>query len=409
MKVLCTHLLIALALVVVARPLRAVDSQSQPFAGWDRKFTLQSADGRFTLNFGGRLQTYYEALRADPATDRVINGSTFSEKPLTEGTSLFRIRRARMVMDGNLYDPALRYEMQLELAGSSATLKRAYVNWKQNDALQFRAGRFKAPFGRQQLVSIFKQQLTERSLASNEFTQGDDDGVMVWGMPRHGVFEYYLGVFNGDGPNKNSQQDSRNQWFARAVWSPRGRFASSESSLGFSPAPQWSFGVNAGVNGGWLFDVNGKPGVQGPMQSCRNGTCIIDHGDDASIQSAGIDAAFTWNRFSSTGEWFERRIDPAQKSLRSVDANGWYVQTGWFVQPEKSEAGLRYGVVDFDTRIRNDSSREVSAFFNHYIHGHNYKIQTELTEIRKAATQHDSRAPAELRDHRVRVQLVLSF
>jgi len=408
-----THFLIALVLLAIALPMRAADSpstqQPQSLAGWDRKFTLRSADGRFRLNVGGRLQAYYESLRPDAATDRAVNGSSFSEKPLAAETSLFRIRRARMVMDGNLYDPSLEYEMQLELAGSSATLKRVYLNWKQSDALQFRAGRFKAPFGRQQLVSIFKQQLTDRSLASLEFTKGDDDGVMVWGTPRNGVFEYYAGVFNGEGPNKNSQQDSRNQWFARGVWSPRGRFAASESSLGSSSKPQWSFGVNAGVNGGWLFDVNGKPGVQAPMQSCRNDTCVIDHGDDASVRSAGVDAAFTWNRFSSTGEWFRRRIDPRQQSLRSVEANGWYLQTGWFVQPEKSEAGLRYGVVDLDNRVAGDTSREMSAFFNRYLHGHNYKFQTELTEIRTETPQHDSRAPAELRDRRLRVQLVVSF
>lgn len=409
MKIFWTHLLIACA-IAGALPSRADDAPApQPLAGWNRKFTLQSADGRFRLNLGGRLQAYYEFLRPDAATDRVTNGSTFTGKPLTEATSLFRIRRARMVMDGNVYDPSLEYEMQLELAGSSATLKRAYVNWKKSDELQLRAGRFKAPFGRQQLVSIFKQQLTDRSLASNEFTKGDDDGVMIWGTPRNGVFEYYLGVFNGDGTNRNAQQDARNQWFARAVWSPRGRFAYSESSLGFAATPQWSFGANASLNGGWLYDVNGKAGIQGPVQSCDQNACTVDHGDDASITSAGVDASFTWNRFSSTAEWFGRRVKPRQASLRNVDANGWYVQAGWFIQPGKSEAGWRYGAVDVDTHVPTGGSREMSVFLNRYLHGHNYKVQTELTEIRTQSAQQDTRAPAELRDRRLRVQLVLSF
>ncbi|HSP17195.1 MAG TPA: porin [Thermoanaerobaculia bacterium] len=404
--------LIAALLVAVAAPLRAEDApkdpQPKPLAGWNKKFSLQSADGRFRLNLGGRLQAYYEEFVPDHDSNRVQFGPAFAAKPLSEDTSQFRIRRGRVAFDGNVYDPSLLYEVQIELAGSSTSLKRAYFNWHRSDALQFRAGRFKAPFGRQQLVSIFKQELTDRSIASNEFTKGDDDGVMLWGTPLHGRVEYYLGVFNGDGQNKNSQQDNRNQWFARAVWSPRGKFAYSESSQGAPATPQWSFGVNAGRNGGWLFDVNGKSGVQGPMQTCTATGCTVDHGDDATIGSAGVDAAMTWNRFSSVAEAFTRSIDARQAGVRTVKSRGWYAQSGWFVQRDKSEIGLRYSVLDLDRARFGDRSIERALFFNRYVRGHDYKVQTELTEVRSQAVN-AAGGPASLRDRRLRVQLVLSF
>src|SRR4029079_8604351 len=122
-----------------------------------------------------------------------------------------------------------------------------------------------------------------------------------------------------------------------------------------------------------------------------------------------VDGAFTWNRLSSSGEWFTRRIDPRQKSLRNAGANGWYVQGGYFIQPERSEAGLRYGVLDPDSRVQSDRTTEASVFFNRYLHGQNYKIQTELTEIRSDVTRRDTRVPAQLRDRRLRMQLVVSF
>lgn len=352
-------LLVAAILTSLAAPLRAEDTQPP-----------------LTLHFGGRLQTYYEALVPDHS-----NGDPISD------TSQFRIRRARFVVDGHVYDPSLTYEVQLEMAGSSATLKRAYFNWRSSDALQFRAGRFKTPFGRQWITPWYKQQLTDRSLASSEFTRGDDDGVMIWGTPREGRFEYYLGVFNGDGQNRNSQQDNRNQWFARAVWSPRGKFAYSESALGAAKTPRWSFGVDAGRNGGWLFDVNGKPGIQAPARTCTATACTVDHGDDASLVTAGIDATMTWDRFSSTAETFERSVDARQHGVPAAKSRGWYAQSGWFVQRDKTEIGARYGTAVHTT--------ERALFVNRYIRGHDYKVQTELAEI--------------ARDRRLRIQLVISF
>jgi phosphate-selective porin len=339
-----------------------------------KKFSLRSDDGKFLLNIGGRLQAYYE-LDAPAAGD---------------DTSQFRIRRARTVFDGHLYDPKLTYEMQIELAGSAAFLKRAYVNYKQTDALQFRAGRFKAPFGRQQLTSSFKQQLTERSVVEQEFTKGDDDGVMVWGTPRNASFEYYAGVFNGDGANKNSQQDSENQWFGRVVWSPQGKFAYSESAIGLTK-PQWALGVNAYHNGGWLFDVNGVPGIQAPSAT--------NAGDDASINAAGVEAALRWKGLYATGEAFSRSVDPHNSTIRTIAARGWFVQGGYLITA-KSEAGLRYGVLDLDSHRSGDRTVERAIFFNHYLHGHDLKIQTDFTEL---LTDPD------LTERRMRVQFVLSF
>jgi phosphate-selective porin len=406
-----TTLLVSLVALLCAGIAVADDTKAaapSPLAGWDKKFSLQSADGRYKLNLGGRLQMYYEYDRPDPNTNEVQYGTSFASKPAIEDTSQFRIRRGRFVMDGNVFQKALQYEVQLELAGSSTFLKRAYLNWKQNDALQFRVGRFKAPFGRQQLASIFKQEFTDRSLVTNTFTKGDDDGAMVWGMPRNGHYEYYFGVFNGDGTNANTQQDSHNQWFGRAVWSPTGMFAYSESALGMPAKPQWSLGVNGSLNGGWLYEVNGKNGMQPPMQTCTTAGCLVDQGDNSSISFLGVDSSAKWKGLFWEGEYFVRRADPRQPNLRNVTAKGWYQQVGFFVQPNKHEIGFRYGILDPSNNTINDRTKERGVFYNYYMLGHDYKIQTEYSEF---LTETSTATPRmiQLEERRVRVQFVVSF
>jgi phosphate-selective porin len=171
----------------------------------------------FRLTLSGRVQTLYPYSAPDADADAKLHGTAPGTRAEPQATSLLRIRRGRLVMEGFAHDPRLEYDVQLELAGQSVTLKRAFANWRMaNGAAQLRAGKFKVPFGRQQLTSSFQQQASDRSLVSDEFARGDDDGVMLWGLPAAGRVEYYAGVFNGEGNNRNAQQDASTS--SRCAW-----------------------------------------------------------------------------------------------------------------------------------------------------------------------------------------------
>jgi hypothetical protein len=350
------------------------------------------------------FQALYQLDAPDGATNRVVAGGDYTAAPEQE-TSLFRLRRARLGVQGHIWTPELQYHLQAELAGTSATLKRVYLNWQAlGPALQLQGGKFKPPFGRQQLTGYARQQAVDRSIASDEFARGEDDGVMLWGTPAEGVLEWYAGVFNGEGNNRNAQQDAANLWAARLVWSPFGRVAYAGPALSPSATPRVAVGAAATLNGGWLFDVNDTVGIQGPQESCVGGVCVLDTGDDAQVVQLAAELAFTWRGLSASGEYFRRDVDPVQDTLRDLRAEGWYAQAGLMVLPRRLELGGRYAVLDRDTRSRAGEVRELTPFASWFVHGHDLKLQADYSLLR---THLES--DVVLRDHRFRTALVVLF
>jgi hypothetical protein len=388
--------LAALALAATARPASA---------------DVLPAD-TFKLRVSGRVQSLYQYSAPDGEADAKLTGGATGTRPQAQATSLLRIRRGRLVMEGFAYDPRLEYNVQLELAGSSVSLKRAFVNWRLRGAdAQLRAGKFKVPFGRQQLTSSFQQQLADRSLVSDEFAKGDDDGVMVWGLPAGGRLEYYAGVFNGEGNNRNSQQDGANQLAARVAVSPLGAVPYAGPALENSRRLTFSLGLNANLNGGWLHEVNGVAGMQPPSRTCTADGCSETAGDDARIVHRGADAALRWRGVSASAELFGRTVDPRQDGLARREARGWYAQAGAFAIPRRLEGGVRVGRLDPDADRTMDRVREVAAFANGYVHGHDLKVQvdytflsTEVADARVGGTR-----ATWLDEGRLRVQLQFQF
>lgn len=364
----------------------------------------EAADGSYRVDFFGGVQAQYELAIPDGETNRKMLGPDFvAAEP--GASSLLRIRRARLGAQGHVWTPALQYHVQLELAGSSASLKRVYVNWKVlGSALQLEAGKFKVPFGRQRLTSYTRQQLVDRAVASDEFAKGEDDGVMLWGTPFDGKLAWYAGVFNGEGSNANSQQDARNLWAGRIVWSPLGEVPYAGSALSAPGSPRVALGVAGSVNGGWLYEVNGVPGLQGRRETCAGGVCSVDHGDDATVSQGALEVAAMWGRASVSGEVFRRRIAPAAPGLDEIEAAGWYVQGGVLVIPERMEVGGRVGALDRDLSGAAGEVREASPFVNWFIHGDDLKVQADFTWLSTRLESNEW-----LRDRRTRVALIAVF
>src|SRR5690606_30757323 len=136
----------------------------------------------------------------------------------------FRIRRAKTKLDGWVYTPNLQYELQMSWADSSpledANLNYDFPGGKQ--AAMLKVGRFKVPFGRQELTSSGSQQFVDRSIVSNEFAKGRDNGIQLWGTPNGGVIDWRVGIFNGAGRTATSNDNDSYQYNARVAWQPFG-------------------------------------------------------------------------------------------------------------------------------------------------------------------------------------------
>ncbi len=159
---------------------------TSPNAGYDGGFFLADPDDNFRLNVGGLLQVRYTAnFRDDPLPTATGNGD--------EDDAGFTVHRARLKFDGHVYDPRLRYFIQLDANRSNGNvfLLDAFVDYDLNpesqdtpaaDATTFtlRGGRFKAPFLREQLAGAGASLAVERSLVHAAFTAGRTEGLALY-------------------------------------------------------------------------------------------------------------------------------------------------------------------------------------------------------------------------------------
>jgi phosphate-selective porin OprO/OprP len=151
-------------------------------AGWnDRHAFLRSEDGSFDTVLTGYAQFDFRGYQSG------------NHPPNT-----FLARRARLSFEGKL---ARYYDFKVEgdFADTTSTLLRDFfINIHRVDEFQVRFGQFKEPFSQEELRSDANQDFVERSLVNN-LAPSRSPGLMVSGSLNKGVFEYYVGAFNGKG------------------------------------------------------------------------------------------------------------------------------------------------------------------------------------------------------------------
>jgi phosphate-selective porin OprO/OprP len=120
------------------------------------------------------------------------------ELPLDDGT--FRFRRARVGVEGRVLDD-IEYELDYETRDDAQPWRNVFVNLRRWRAAEIRVGRFKVPYGREQLTGVFNINFIERALLANQVAPGRDTGVMLHGRVAHDAVRYQTAVFRHDGDN----------------------------------------------------------------------------------------------------------------------------------------------------------------------------------------------------------------
>lgn len=150
-------------------------------AGWRDGFFLASADGRFMLRLEGQMQFRYVYSYHDTSP------SPFGQIPPEQQRHArgFENTRTRLAFRGHLFDRNLTYlirgEFQRDRAaipqGGGFSLVDAWMRYHFNDEWSVRAGQFKLPFTREQLVFSGHQLAVERSLVDTNLNIGRSQGV----------------------------------------------------------------------------------------------------------------------------------------------------------------------------------------------------------------------------------------
>jgi hypothetical protein len=334
------------------------DKKEEKTVGYDKGFFIRTADGKYKLVISGYIQFDTEYLRE-----------------AGENNVGFRVRRARLIFAGNLFNPRFTYKLQVDFVKfKTELLLDAYVNYdilKTANLLEVRAGQQTIPYIRQHQVSSSEQEFIERSLASNEFLPADDVdsdgdgvpdklvkngrdiGIQLHGKPFDKKMEYQVGIFNGHGTNTlNLNNDFL--YMGRLVYNVMGD-------------PGYSY------EGDW--EIRDTPA----MALGASGNYNIRNISSDQVAQAGGEGVLKWRGLAATGEVFYRHTKPGDTLLSTMNDYGYYAQLGYFVIPKRFEVGTRASQV-FLGGPKNDMG-EFQMVLNGFLYGRNLKVQTDYSYL----------------------------
>lgn len=344
-------------------------------------FNFTSADEKFSGSIGALMQLRYTFLDKDDINSPQVDQSEF------------RLKRIKMFMNGYAYSKDLTYKLQMALqeANSGKFLEETYVNYRLVDEAQVRFGQDKVPFARQEITSSSAKQFVDSSIVTDAFKPGYDTGLMVNGKVAGGIFNYNLGVYGGVGQD-TWRGGNDNSFAARVTVNPLGDMKYGEGDVDNSQKPLLSIGASyfmdtLGKTAGALetntLSFAGSNGWLGKGASTFNSTEKVD------INTVGVDAAFKWQGFSAQSEYFIGQAD-GQTSSKTLRAQGFYAQAGYFIIPEHLEVAARYGYFDPNRDATNDHQIETAGAVSYYFAKHNLKLQADYTNIHKQASPNNT-------------------
>jgi phosphate-selective porin OprO/OprP len=146
----------------------------------DGAFILESANEANSIALTGRMHLDYRNSNLD---EQDI-GAVRSDRDLASLADQFDLRRARIGVKGK-FAKDFKYEVVANIPGT-ATVDVAYFDFAKYDAIQIRGGKFKQPFGLEELISSNNLTMMERSYL-DQTVPGKKIGLQVMGSPAKGL------------------------------------------------------------------------------------------------------------------------------------------------------------------------------------------------------------------------------
>ena len=280
-------------------------------------FIMRSADSNFVLRLRGLIQVDSRWSDDDDITDSFV------------------LRRARPIIEGTVFRD-FDFQFTPEFGGSSTVVRDAYVNYRYNEALQFRAGKMKSPGNLERWQPVAAHPFVERSFVSSlwpvrelgfmlhgQLWPSDDD--FAKSLAAEGLVNYAVGLFNGTGDGRaadNSDFDSDKTFEGRLFFHP---FLKSGSK------PIERFGIGVSGNYG---EMQGDRGL--PDDFSYLGAVTAD-----GLQwRLGPQAYWYWGPFGLYGEYSisSQRLEREAAPFTSLCAENtaWTVGASWMLTGEES-------------------------------------------------------------------------
>jgi len=288
-------------------------------------FALRSADGAYVIRFRTLIQH-------DTRTAFSDQGGY---------TDAFLIRRARPYLEGTL-DGCVDFRLVPDFAANTSALQDAYLELHLTDAIRLRAGKSKAPFGLERLMSVNDIWLVELGMAT-ALAPNRDTGFTVSGEPAHGALEYAVAVTDGvaDGASGETDTNDGKDVAARLFVYPLGkRSGDYMPEAGIGVAASW--GHQSGNTAASTGLAGYKTAGQQTFFAYRSSTTSSDSSTLALGRRLRVSpqARATWGQAAFMGEYTvsEQRVRRLS-SMADVDNRAWQVE-GMLVLTGES-AGFR--------------------------------------------------------------------
>lgn len=366
--------------------------------------TLKSQDGRFALNFAMWAQLLFTGKREQlPAGGQ--SGRTAS----------LELRRARVVLQGHVFTPHLKYYAHLMFAPKDLGFKdgvptRApifqwYATVTKLANAQLQAGFFFVPYARQRMAPLPRLQFADNSTASYEFTLDQDMGLQLSSpdIAGLGLLRYYAGVFMGEGYDWYKAGDFGFTYMGRVEVLPWGMFEDFNE-------PDFERGVKPKLSLGAAYAYSDRDHRTRSIA----GAAFAD-GGTMSAHHLTADLMFKWSGLSVLADVYWRRGQRQAGALKDEEGLpiavqaarnglGWTTQMGLFVPRTRFEAVGRYAGVRPPRSGATSLARldELGGGLNYYFYRHALKMNVDYIHTWGPALPTG-------RGDQVRVQMQLMF
>jgi phosphate-selective porin OprO and OprP len=283
----------------------------------------------------------------------------------------FFLRRARLTASGSVM-PTLTYRLQAEFAGVlgsgnglTASLTDGYIEWTKIRQAHIRFGQFKAPFGREWLVSSTQILTVERSLVSDRLTLNRQIGIEALGSAYGGRVGYLAAVVNGNGRNTTVNDNRDFMYVVRGT-----------STWRMSAGGR----LDVGANAFWSRDTRLSMPQEFGFDSTRE-TSAADNLFTGRHRGAGLDEHFERGILGVDAEWLRARFEQDAAGAPVVTSHGWYVMPSAFVFRRLLQAVGQYATYRPDVHIGANETSTWLWGVNYYARGDSAKLTVDYLWI----------------------------
>lgn len=332
----------------------------------DGAFTLESANGRNSISLTGRMHLDYRQNSLD------LWNTTDNDRDSASAADAWSLRRTRLGVKGT-FAQDFKYEIVGNLPGT-ATLDVGFVDYAKFPAMQLRMGKFKQPFGLEQLTSSNNIDFMERSYV-DQIAPAKKIGAMIYGEPTKG-FTYAASTYAMNDTELDQTGDKAN--FAGRTTLNFAELSGNKDAImhvamaGFANEynvqPTTSSGTigsgsaatranilafrtpGQGLNSIFRAQIGGLAAGGSAQSAISNQTAQVES------NAVGLEGAFALKNFKLQGEFarsnYKGSYNGAQESI-DLDAKMYYGEVMWLATGEKYADAYKAGAFSSIKPINN--------------------------------------------------------